>query len=272
MRTLLQLSDIHFGMTDDAVIASLEMVCRQINPDVVIISGDLTQRAKVPQFEAARSFIERIKVCTRVVIAVPGNHDIAPYYRPFARVLHPYDRYNKFIRPVVEDRYADDEIAIFGITTSRPSRIKDGRISPEATAQACTWFAEQPSAVKIVVTHHPLALPRGQSSPMLAQGAEEAVNAFEHADVDIYLSGHLHQSSLVQTSERHVRTAHDALAIQAGTVSTRGRGEAQSFNLLRIGKDTVEYLSYLLADPLVGFTPQQARSFVRENSGWKPVS
>src|SRR4030095_11831424 len=155
MRTIVHLSDLHFGRIDPAVVAPLIETIRQIKPDLVAVSGDLTQRARSHQFEEARAFLDELP---KPQIVVPGNHDV-PLHNVFARFLEPLTKYRRHITSDLRPFYYDDEIAVMGVNTARSLTIKGGRINEEQVA----WMRERlcacdPAVVKIVVTHHPFDL------------------------------------------------------------------------------------------------------------------
>src|SRR5688500_3797681 len=127
MRTIAHLSDLHFGDTDAAVVERLIEKVRELNPDMLIVSGDLTQRARSSQFQDARAFLD---VLPLPQIIVPGNHDV-PLYNVIRRFLSPLARFRKYITSDLTPEYHDDELAVFGINTARSLTIKGGRVSEE---------------------------------------------------------------------------------------------------------------------------------------------
>src|SRR3712207_5099719 len=130
MRTLIHLSDLHFGRVDQTLLGPLRDLVHSIAPDVVVVSGDLTQRAKAEQFEEARAFLDTLP---GPQIVVPGNHDIS-LYNVFRRFVKPLDRFKRYITPDLDPMYADDEIAVVGVNTARSLTIKDGRLNKEQVA------------------------------------------------------------------------------------------------------------------------------------------
>src|SRR3954451_4271902 len=172
MRTLVHLSDIHFGRVDETLIQPLTETVRSINPDVVAVSGDLTQRARSYQFKEARAFLDALP---KPQIVVPGKHDI-PWRNIFLRFVSPLDKYRQYISHDLLPFYSDDEIAVLGLNTARSLTIKGGRINAEQIA----WVREKLCAyrdeiVKIVVTHHPFDLPEGHSERDLVGRAKKAM-------------------------------------------------------------------------------------------------
>src|SRR6476469_556587 len=156
MRTLAQLSDLHFGRIDPALIEPLLLRLREIAPQLVAVSGDLTQRARAEQFEEARAFLGRV---TAPLVVVPGNHDV-PLYRVWERFLSPLGKYERFIGADLEPSFVDAEIAVIGINTARSLTFKNGRINKDQMKTIHRHLDPLPEPVtKVVVTHHPFDLP-----------------------------------------------------------------------------------------------------------------
>ena len=235
MTRLLHLSDLHFGAHLPVLVDAVVERCGVERPDLIIISGDFTQRARTEQFAQAAAFLERLRGDGHRILAVPGNHDI-PLYDVFRRFLSPLARYRKYVAEDVCPFIALPGVAVLGINTARSATFKDGSINRAQIEFIRERFATVDAAdVRVLVTHHPLfALPVGDGelgAPIDHQG--EALAAIEAAGVDLLLAGHNHRASN-QASEL-VRGSGRALVIQAGTAtSTRVREERQSFNLLLI--------------------------------------
>lgn len=232
MRTIVHLSDLHFGRVDAALITPLRDLIHQIAPTVVVVSGDLTQRARTAEFEAARRFLDTLAAPQ---IVVPGNHDIS-LHNPFDRFVRPLAKFRRHISSDPEPFYRDDEVAIAGINTARSLTIKDGRISHQQMVNVKARFAQLPAAiVRVVVTHHPFDLPGQYHRGELVGRASAALATFADCGADLLLAGHLHASHASTTAARYPIGGYAALAVQAGTAtSTRGRGESNSFNVLRV--------------------------------------
>ena len=272
IKKVVHISDTHFGKVDPIMINAIIAWCKNTRPDVVIISGDLTQRARLVEFEAARDFIFALRKSCKNIVAIPGNHDIAPLYTPVNRILHAYERYNKIIVPITVQEYADDQLAILGINTVRSSRLKDGRISKKDISRATLWFnAQSEMSTRIVVTHHPIDLPHPRSATKLVLGSNRAVYALAEAGVDMYLSGHHHTYSVAHTSVRYSKPHNSAIAIQAGTVSTRTRHETQSFNLMCIEQGKVVITIYNWNLDKKDFTIKQSQTFVQHANQWESL-
>lgn len=272
MRTLMHISDLHFGRADVCVMAHVlkEILVRQ--PNMVVISGDLTQRARPVEFEAARAFIKALETAGISCFVIPGNHDIMPLYRPLSRSRRPFDRYRAHIAEVTEPVYADKYLAIAAIDTVRASTLKNGRISPGQIDRVSEWFFGVPDSVmKIVVTHHPLDLPEPHTRRKLVWRAKRAVYLLSESRVDMYLSGHYHQSSAVHTAARYTSEHYAAIAVQAGTVSHRLRGEQQSFNVIRIGKPEATIETFAWDSSARAFQAVSLKSFTCEEGRWREI-
>ncbi len=266
MRTLVHLSDLHFGRTDARIIEPLIARVAAIRPDVVVVSGDLTQRARAREFEAARAFLDRLPVPQLVV---PGNHDV-PLYRVGERFLSPLGKYRRFITDELAPLFVDDEIAVLGVNTARSLTFKNGRINEAQIASIHAHFDALPAALtKIVVTHHPFDLPDQNGDAELIGRAKLAMAAFASCGVDLLLAGHFHTSHAGETSRRHPLPGYSALVVQAGTAtSTRGRGEANAFNVLHVQRETIAVARQVWQPEAGAFAIGRTETFLRRGSRW----
>lgn len=266
MRSLVHLSDLHFGRVDPAVVGPLIETVKGLKPDLIAVSGDLTQRARSGQFKAARTFLDALP---QPQIVVPGNHDV-PMHNVFARFMRPLNKYRRFITPELRPAYADDEIVVIGVNTARSLTIKGGRINAAQVA----WMREKLCAypdeiVKIVVTHHPFDLPEGHDETDLVGRSRMAMGAFAVCGADLFLAGHLHVSHTGHTAPRYQISGHSALVVQAGTAtSTRGRGENNSFNLLLLDHPRIVVERFEWRASLTAFAPAKKESFQHTVDGW----
>jgi len=245
MRTIAHLSDLHFGRTDPAILQPLIDHVQAIGPHVVVVSGDLTQRARRIEFQQARKFLDALP---RPQIVVPGNHDV-PLYDVFSRFGQPLAKYRRYISVDVESTYVDDEIAVIGVNTARSLTFKSGRVNAEQIAGIRkTLCAIDDRVIKIIVTHHPFDLPTSYGEEQLVGCARLAMEMLADCGADLLLAGHLHTSHAGNTDARYPIQDYAALVVQAGTAtSVRGRGETNSFNVIRIepSKMTIERHSWV---------------------------
>src|ERR1700761_8856011 len=126
MRTIAHISDLHFGAHEPAVVAHLHAALVAIRPDLIVVSGDLTQRAHRSQFAEAAGFLERLEADGFPLLVVPGNHDV-PMHKPVSRLLWPLRRYARYIARGRGCWYADQEIAVLGLASAHGLTVKDGR-------------------------------------------------------------------------------------------------------------------------------------------------
>jgi 3',5'-cyclic AMP phosphodiesterase CpdA len=270
MRTIAHLSDLHFGRIDASLLAPLRQTVAALSPDVVVVSGDLTQRARVDQFRAAREFLDTLP---SPQIVVPGNHDV-PLYNIVRRFHGPLDRYRRYITAEMEPFHADSEIAILGINSARSLTFKNGRINSEQIARMRERFAQSaPTAIRIVVTHHPFDVPEPAGNHIVGR-AGMAMQALSECGVDLLLAGHLHVSTTISTAARHRIPGFAALVVQAGTAtSTRRRDERNSFNLLHvvpagIAPASVTVQPWLWNPASNRFEPSAQSVFAHSPEGW----
>lgn len=236
MRTVIQISDLHFGSILAPTLDPLIDLLWRLQPDLVIVSGDVTQRARPEQFTAARAYLDRMP---QPRLVLPGNHDV-PLYDVLRRFASPLGRYTAAITDDLAPVFIDEEIAVVGINTARSLTIKGGDISTSQLSESVARFDALTSRqARIVVTHHPFDIPEGLTGVKTVRGVARALEAFERCDVDLFLSGHLHLVHI--TSAAKYRPGYHATILQAGTAtSTRARREPNSFFVFRIGDTAID--------------------------------
>lgn len=267
MRTIVHISDLHFGCIDEALLAPLKQAIDTIKPNLIAISGDLTQRARAHQFKAARAFLKSLAFPQLIV---PGNHDV-PLYNIVARFFWPLRGYKHYITRNLAPLYADFEMVVAGINTARSLTIKDGRISDEQIEQTRAMLcAYHDGIVKIVVTHHPFDLPEGAHHERDIVGrAKRAIQRFASCGADVFLSGHMHQSHVGSTALRYGEHGESALIVHAGTAaSLRRRGYQNGFNVLHVEKQRISVEHHEWDEPGERFALLALRRFVRGEKGW----
>jgi 3',5'-cyclic AMP phosphodiesterase CpdA len=237
MARLIHLSDLHFGAHDPRLVEAVEKHIDEHKPDLVVISGDFTQRARTEQFKEACAFLERLRDAGHEVLAVPGNHDV-PLYDVLRRFLSPLTRYKRYVDDELCPFHQLPDAAVLGINTARSFTFKNGHVSHEQMRFIRDSFAAtDPDQPRILVTHHPLfALPIGEGPELghLMDDQQSALEAIAEAGVDLLLAGHNHRAS-VNDATKLVKGAGKSLVIQAGTAtSTRTREQMQSFNGIEI--------------------------------------
>lgn len=240
MPRLVHLSDLHFGAHDERLVEAVEAQVDELKPDLVVISGDFTQRARTEQFHDACQFLQRLQSNGHEVLGVPGNHDV-PLYDVLRRFLSPLARYRRFIDESLCPFVELPGLAVLGVNTARSLTFKDGRINANQVTFIRDTFARAPKdSFRVLVTHHPLfALEvAGEVAPAIGR-QELALDAIQEAGVDMLLAGHNHHASTHSASDLVTR-AGGALVVQAGTAtSTRVREQGQSFNTIDVANASV---------------------------------
>lgn len=241
MRTIFHISDVHFGPPHLPRVSQgvLEHIERN-RPSLVVLSGDLTQRARPEQFREARAFVDAIPV---PVVVVPGNHDV-PLWRIWERIFDPYGCYKKHFSPEMEPIHQDDEMLVVGVNTAFGWTIKDGRITMRRLLELADLFERTPESIfKVVVAHHHLIPPPNFGTQRVLGNAFEAIDIFSSVGVDLILSGHLHQAYIGNSEEFYPKGRPPVVILHSGTTtSNRGRGgerERNTCNWLRIDKESM---------------------------------
>jgi 3',5'-cyclic AMP phosphodiesterase CpdA len=265
MRTIVHLSDLHFGRVNPLLLDPLLEVVGEVKPDLVAISGDLTQRARSYQFQQARSFLDALP---KPQIVVPGNHDIS-LHNLFARFIEPLTKYKRYITDDLQPSYEDKEVVIVGVNTARSLVFKGGRINESQVSRLrekfCSFGEE---VVKVVVTHHPFDLPEGHDERDLVGRAKMAMTGLAECGADLFLAGHLHISHTGHTKRYNIH-GHSALVVQAGTAtSTRERGEVNSFNVLRIAYPAITVEKFAWNASTTSFAVSTVEKFEHTEEGW----
>ncbi|MFO7706035.1 MAG: metallophosphoesterase [Halopseudomonas sp.] len=231
MIRLLQLSDTHFGTERPEVMAAISQLCQQHRPELVILSGDITQRARRTQFAAAREFTDQLHA---PLLSVPGNHDL-PLFNLFARVFSPYGNYRRYFGDELEPEYETDHLLVIGVNSTRPSRHKNGELTDRQIERVARRLRQaRPEQLRVVVQHHPVRAVEASDTANLMIGREKAVPAWVDAGMDLVLGGHIHLPYVLPLYGQQGEQGRQAWTVQAGTaVSERVRGDIpNSVNLI----------------------------------------
>jgi len=269
MRTVVHISDIHFGSVNPAIIRPLIQQINDIRPNVIAVSGDLTQRARSEQFAEARRFLDQLPTPQ---IVVPGNHDI-PLFNIFDRFFKPLEKYRRYISGDLDPSYFDNEIVVLGVNTARSLTIKGGRINKQQVA----WLRDQfcvvaPSVIKMVVTHHPFGVATGHDKTHLVGRVQMALRELGGCGADLFVSGHLHTGQTGHTAKFYKVDGITSLVVHAGTAaSTRIRGETNSFNVIRTAQNEIQIERWVWQATEERFVDSVTDRFIKSEGEWVRV-
>lgn len=268
MRVIAHISDLHFGREEQTIVDALRKDLINKNPDLVIISGDFTQRARVSQYKKAHAFIDSLPLKT---IAVPGNHDI-PLFDIFRRIFSPLSRYRKYISEELNPVYSDDEIVVCAINTARSFAWKEGRISVKQIAYVSDKLCSFPNdKFKILVTHHPFIPPPDRPSIKLVARSVPALDAIDKCGADMLLSGHLHTDYSGDVRSFYIKRKRSVISVQAGTaVSTRTRNEPNAYNLISIVRSRIDIQVRIWNGS--SFTDELLTSYEKKADEWEHLN
>jgi 3',5'-cyclic AMP phosphodiesterase CpdA len=274
MRSLAHISDLHFGRIDSRIAEALGADLSERKPNLVVVSGDLTQRARAGQYRAAAELLARLP---KPQIVVPGNHDV-PLYDIFHRAFGPLTNFRRYIAADLQPVFRDEEIFVVGLNTARAFswRLKgfwkDGQISAEQLADLRREMETVPGTVfRVVVTHHPFIPPPNHDPRDVVHGGAAALETMEQCGVDLLLAGHLHMGYHDDVRTHYESAQRSILSVQAGTAtSTRRRGQANSYNWITIDKDAVTIEARAWNGE--AFATHSVSRFVRRDGVWKADS
>lgn len=252
MLTILLGSDLHFGSAYDPEAGeAFRRAIEESTPDLVVIAGDLTQRAKVSEYREAQRFLDSLGDIPLVV--TPGNHDV-PLYRAFERLLVPFGNYRRYISPDLDTVTRVPGAVVVALHTAAPRRaIVNGRLRPRQLEFAARIFQESHvHEARIVVAHHPLVSAPDTEPAEPIPDAARILDAIRDMGAELVMGGHFHRGFVARSSA--VCPAHEGadevvLAYSGTATSTRGRASEaskNSFHLLMIEEDTIKVEHKLL--------------------------
>ena len=269
MITILHASDIHFGEPHLPEVARAFLAfAHDLEPDVVVISGDLTQRARVGEFQDAAAFLEELPDVP--VVVTPGNHDI-PVYRVWERLVAPFANYRAHISEALDTVTRIPGMTLVALNSASPyTAIVNGRITREQLDFARAAFsASDPSDTRVLVAHHHLAPAPDYEGDNPLPRAREILDELTAMGVELVLGGHLHRAYIVNSLDVHPGRdpARGVVLVHSGTTtSARGRARERlknSLNVIRVSERFLDINHHLHHPEGGGFLPLSRHLFPR---------
>ena len=268
MIRLLHLSDPHFGAADPVVAEAFLKRARELAPDLTLLSGDLTMRARRSELAAAREFVDALPA-PRLII--PGNHDIPGFNHPFDRFARPFRRYRQTFGDELEPEFRTAGLQVVGLNSTRAFGLhadwSEGKLQGGQLQRAEFRFQNGDAAFRVLMLHHPLLAPEGHGRAVV-DPLPELLAMIGRQRVDLVLCGHFHRSHLASLGSGE---SWHAVVSQAATVcSTRLQGEPQGFHEIRISGEKVVIVRYQFDSGLFG--AESVHTFSRGARGWRDTS
>jgi len=238
--TIAHISDLHFGrIVHPDVVEALVTDLNEGGIDLVALSGDLTQRARVSEYEAARAMLDALEP---PLLAVAGNHDVYPWWRPLKRLRTPLERYKRYVTGDLSPAFETNEVAVLGLTSAHGATIKGGRFRTADRDALRDYFRGVPAdRFKVLVVHHqlhPTAIGPVSPHPVVRQ-AQKTLDVATGMGVDLVLCGHLHIPAI--TPLDITPGEHRIVIASAGTAtSNRYRqptGPVNAYNVVTVEPD-----------------------------------
>ena len=254
---------------------ALRQLAFEVDPNLIVISGDLTQRAKVHEFQAAWKFLEALPQVPLVV--TPGNHDV-PLYRFWERLLVPYRSWNRTIPHDLDSVTVIPGATVVALNSASPwSAIVGGRLTQAQLRFACQSFDSEPTeGIRVLVTHHHFVCKSAGGGGRPIPTAPLIINQIEEMEVDVVLSGHLHRMQVAMSRDVVPGKNLGVPLITAGTAtSRRGRGEEEgtnSVNVLDVTEDQIKVTPYLLRNSEQVFEALEPISLMRRHMSNESLS
>lgn len=272
MATIAHISDLHFGKTHERIVQHLHDDLVAHAPDIIVVSGDLTQRARRRELREARLFLDSLPFA-RVV--VPGNHDIAPLWSPVERALRPWSRFLSVVGESAASVSAPDGTAVIGLNTVDPFRFVEGGVSRAELARVLVEARRHPAPFRVLVAHHPIIETevrplRDRVRVYWHRDPRSIEDTLEQAGIDLVLTGHLHDAFSGPAAAR-LEGRNAVLAVQASTAtSTRLRRHKNAWNFITIDPIHMRVHVQVRISDGATFSPGVDADWQRRAGMWTP--
>lgn len=267
--TIMHISDLHAGPPFNRYIA--EQVARQaheLRPDLLVISGDLVQRARTGQWQTILAYLATLP---QPQLIIPGNHDV-PLFNPFVRLFFPLSRYRRFISQDLNPVFTRPGLAVVGGCTAHGMTVDGGRMSKrQITAMERAFAHFSADTCKVAVLHHHLVDPPGSKQGRRIPQANDIIHMFDRCGVELLLCGHIHVSYIGNTLDVRPDLRQGTIICQCGTTtSRRGKGREHgknSFNIVEIDTHAIRISQHLYLEDVSRFAAVAEHIFPRRVAG-----
>lgn len=267
---VLHLSDPHFGTVKPEIKEALLIAIKELNPSLIVLSGDISQRARYKQFREARQFTKTLSEYP--LIAIPGNHDI-PLLNIFARLFYPYSGFRSVFKGSLEKHLAINGVHVLALNSTSRFRHVQGDLKIKVLKNKLADIPKD-AVIKIVTFHHPMACPKNVDVKNLIKGREEVMKILEENKIDLVLGGHIHDPHVGLSTDHYKNVKRAAIFSVAGTcLSWRTRADApNSFHVIDIETANTHQLvitRYDIQKNTFKFEPISSNKFIKNSeTGW----
>jgi 3',5'-cyclic AMP phosphodiesterase CpdA len=226
------LSDPHFGTIKPGVREGLIKTLTGLQPDLILLTGDITQRARAWQFQEAREFTHALR--PKTFIAVPGNHDI-PMYNVLMRLFDPYRGFKRLFKDQLEKDHRHGDVMVLGLNSTSRWRSIQGDFNLKHL-EARLKSQPEKTQVHLAAFHHPMDCDKPQDDKNLLKQKDESMQLFDKYGIDLILGGHIHDPYVGLSSRRYKNLQRRIIICVAGTCLSRRtrKGAPNSFNWIEV--------------------------------------
>jgi 3',5'-cyclic AMP phosphodiesterase CpdA len=267
---LMHVSDLHAGPPFNPALArQLAQEAHDLKPDLLVVSGDLVQRADFPHQWAVITAYLRTLPEPRLI--VPGNHDV-PLINGFSRLFRPLSAFRRHISADVNPVFERPGLVVVGGNTAHGLTVDGGYMTREQLTTMERAFMRHPeSACKVAVLHHHVVNPPGASGRRKIRNADAVVEMLDRCGVELLLCGHIHVSYIGTTLDVRPDLRQGTIICQSGTsTSRRGKGRERgknSYNVIEIRDTTIRIGQHLYLEDAGRYVPVAEHVFPHRSSG-----
>lgn len=261
------ISDLHFGRIANAeVVSALVADVAAHDPDLVVVSGDLTQRARHRELKGAVALLDSLP---SPQVVIPGNHDVFAWWFPVRRLLSPLARYDKYVGREAALSWSGPDAAVLAVNDAIGHTVKGGRFT-DRDIDAVRGFgrAHEGARHKLLVVHHQIAPSHLTGRGDVARGSGRLLKAAVEVGFDCILDGHVHVSTVRLLEAQGRSILH---CTSGTTTSDRGRfadtGQ-NGYSLISLDDNAV-VRERRFDSSHSSFSPYRESAFEKFTGGWR---